>query len=152
MDTAAGLDQIFADLDADVAQHNPRCDLSGRCCRFTEYGHTLFLSAIEADRLLAPGLPAGATVDRHTCPYQIGGLCTARERRPLGCRVYFCDPAYAEKQVEISERYIGRLKRLHDDLDLPWSYAPLHHFLENKTLAKINENLPQAGGQENESA
>ena len=33
--------------------------------------------------------------DGETCPWQDErGRCTAREARPLGCRVYFCDPAY----------------------------------------------------------
>src|SRR5687767_2381719 len=43
---------IYA-ADAAVAAAGPRCDASGRCCRFTEYGHTLFLSHLEADVLLA---------------------------------------------------------------------------------------------------
>ncbi len=125
---ATALLELYHDLDAEIAAANPRCAVSGRCCRFGEYGHTLFLSELEAEALLEPGLPAGA-VSPDLCPFQIQGLCTARDRRPLGCRVYFCDPAYAERQVEISERFIGRLKRLHDTLARPWNYRPLHHFL-----------------------
>ena len=29
----------------------------------------------------------------------------------------------------LSEAFLGRLKRLVDDLELPWNYAPLHHHL-----------------------
>ena len=43
---------VYAAADAAVRAAGPRCDASGRCCRFTEYGHTLFLSAFEAEILL----------------------------------------------------------------------------------------------------
>ena len=47
---------VYAAADAAIAAARPRCDASGRCCRFTEYGHTLFISAFEAELLLA-GVP-----------------------------------------------------------------------------------------------
>ena len=120
---------IYDDLAADIARAAPVCELSGRCCRFKEYGHTLFLSRPEAELLLEHGLPANAVVDEAGCPFQINGLCTARERRPLGCRVYYCDPNYAGVGEVLSERYVGRLKQLHDAGMTPWDYRPLHHFL-----------------------
>ena len=43
---------LYAEADAAVAAAGPRCDASGRCCRFKEYGHTLFISNLEADVLL----------------------------------------------------------------------------------------------------
>src|SRR5437762_2532036 len=80
---------LYARPDASVAADGPRCDASGRCCRFAEYGHTLFVSQLEADVLLsaAPSFDGPVSADR--CPFQVGNLCTAREPRPLGCRVYF---------------------------------------------------------------
>jgi hypothetical protein len=47
----------------------------------------------------------------------------------MGCRVYFCDPAYQAVLPEIAEESIARLKHLVDDLGLPWDYAPLHRHL-----------------------
>jgi len=120
---------LYEALASDIAAAAPICELSGRCCRFKEYGHTLFISRPEAELLLEEGLPAGAVIDEAGCPFQINGLCTARERRPLGCRVYFCDPNYAGKGEDLSEKYIGRLKQLHDETGTPWEYRPLHHFL-----------------------
>ena len=35
---------LYADLDRQVAAIGPVCELSGRCCRFLEFGHTLFVS------------------------------------------------------------------------------------------------------------
>lgn len=122
---------LYADLDADVARLGPTCILSGRCCRFDEYGHTLFASAPEVALLLADApAPARQLDDGATCPWQDGaGRCTAREARPLGCRVYFCDPAYQPHAPRLSEIYIARLKRLVDELGLPWDYAPFHRHL-----------------------
>ena len=125
------LRSVYRELDADVARLAPRCEISGRCCRFEEYGHTLFASAPEIALLLADAPPPSRPLDEgKTCPWQdLKGRCTARDARPMGCRVYFCDPAYQARLPEIAEASISRLKRLVDDLGLPWDYAPLHRHL-----------------------
>jgi len=128
----AELAAIYSELDAEVARLGPTCQLSGRCCRFREFGHTLFVSAPEVDFLLAAApRPQRALDDGATCPWQDRqGRCTARDGRPLGCRVYFCDPRFTGAIPEISERFIASLKRLADHHSLPWNYAPLHDHLE----------------------
>jgi len=120
---------IYAEADAAVAAAGPRCESSGRCCRFKEYGHTLFISQLEADVLLESAPPYAKPVSDEFCPFQVGNLCTAREPRPLGCRVYFCDPAYQETGNQITETFLRRLKQLAEELGLGWRYAPLHIFL-----------------------
>ena len=120
---------IYAAADAAVKAAGPRCDASGRCCRFTEYGHTLFLSHFEAEILLESAPPYETPVTRDGCPFQVNNLCTARDARPLGCRIYFCDPAYQETGNAITEDAIAALKRLADEHDAGWRYAPLHVFL-----------------------
>jgi hypothetical protein len=126
------LHALYDALDAEVARLGPVCGLSGRCCRFAEYGHTLFLSAPEADLLLAEAPPPARPLDRgETCPWQDhAGRCTARAARPLGCRVYYCDPAYQGHAEALSEIFIGRLKKLVNEHNLPWEYAPLHRHLD----------------------
>jgi len=120
---------IYAAADREVAEAGPRCEASGRCCRFTEWGHVLFLSHLELAVLL-DGAPAYTKpVGPDGCPFQVQKLCTAREQRPLGCRVYFCDPAYQERAGEITEKYLGQLKELARAHDLGWQYAPLHVWL-----------------------
>ena len=123
--------QLYADADRDVAAAGPVCVASGRCCRFKEYGHTLFVSSLEADVLLASAPPYERPVSADFCPFQKGNLCTAREPRPLGCRVYYCDPAYQDTGGRISEEYLRRLKRLADEHGAGWRYAPLHSFLND---------------------
>jgi hypothetical protein len=120
---------VYAAVDAAVAAAGPRCDATGRCCRFTEYGHTLFLSHFEAELLLETAPPCTKPINRHGCPFQVDNLCTARRERPLGCRIYFCDPAYQETGHRITEEAVARMKQLAEDFGAGWRYAPLHVFL-----------------------
>lgn len=125
-----GLLQIYDQLAGDLQQLAPVCELSGRCCRFEEYGHTLFLSRPEAELLVETVWPAGAAVTRGSCPFQVGKVCTARENRPFGCRVYFCDPRYEGQAERLSEQYLAELKRLHEQTATDWEYRPLYAFLQ----------------------
>lgn len=131
---------LYRSVDAEIAGENPKCDVSGRCCRFTEYGHTLFLSSVEAE-LLFERAPESKTDAE--CPYQIDRLCTARDRRPLGCRTYFCDPKFAARMPEITEAAVSRLKALHDAWGRPWDYRPLERFLPD---FESRLRPPPAGG------
>jgi hypothetical protein len=120
---------LYQEVDRAVAAAGPVCVASGRCCRFKEYGHVLFLSNLEADVLLADAPPYEQRVSPDFCPFQKGNLCTAREPRPLGCRIYYCDPNYQETGNRLSETYLHRLKELAREQGEEWRYAPLHHFL-----------------------
>lgn len=125
------LQELYRRLDAEVARAGPVCELSGRCCRFEEYDHTLFLSDPEAKLLVidAPE-PVRPLDDGASCPWQdVRGRCTARDARPMGCRVYFCDPSYEQTGPEIAERSIALLKEVVDRMGLSWNYAPLHRHL-----------------------
>ena len=123
--------ELYRDVDREVAVAGPVCVASGRCGRFKEYGHTLFLSNLEADVLLAAAPAYEGPVTPDFCPFQKGNLCTAREPRPLGCRVYYCDPNYQDTGNRLSETYLRRLKELADAHGVAWRYAPLHHFLNH---------------------
>jgi Fe-S-cluster containining protein len=128
--------ELYKQVDRDVAAAGPVCVASGRCCRFKEYGHVLYLSNLEAEVLLnaAPAYETPVTPDY--CPFQKGNLCTAREPRPLGCRVYYCDPKYQETGNQISEMYLRRLKELAEANGIEYLYAPLHHFLNHPEDAR----------------
>ena len=136
--------RVYTEADRVVAAAAPRCDASGRCCRFTEYGHTLFLTHFEAELLLESVPSFDQPVSRDGCPCQVDGLCTARETRPLGCRIFFCDPAYEPRMVEITEACVARLKVIAEKYDDGhWEYAPLHHFL-NAHIAEEGPAPPAA--------
>jgi hypothetical protein len=123
--------ELYREVDAAIAAAGPVCEASGRCCRFTEYGHVLFLSNLEAAVLLADAPAYARPVSPDFCPFQKDKLCTAREPRPLGCRIYHCDPSYQEIGNQITETFLKKLKELADAHNLEWLYAPLHHFLNN---------------------
>jgi hypothetical protein len=140
-EAAAELRALYRELDAEVAELGPVCHLSGRCCRFKEYGHTLFVSTPEVRLFLADAPEPQRPLDRgDTCPWQgADGRCTARDCRPLGCRIYYCDPSYERFAYDLSERFIARLKELTDKHGLPWNYAPLHRHLD---LARASGSCP----------
>lgn len=127
----AEVDAVYHAVDAAVRAAGPKCEASGRCCRFAEYGHTLFLSRFEADILLATAPAYAAPVSRAGCPFQVDNLCTARDERPVGCRVYFCDEAYTETGNRITESAVAALKAVADRHGTGWRYAPLHVFLND---------------------
>ncbi|GIW86265.1 MAG: hypothetical protein KatS3mg108_0589 [Isosphaeraceae bacterium] len=129
--TRTALQALYGDLDDAIARAGPVCQLSGRCCRFQEYDHRLYLSELEAAYLIHTATPPLRPLDAGaTCPWQDSkGLCTAREARPLGCRVYYCDPHYHDEGPRLSELYIGQLKQLTHATGRPWNYAPLHAHL-----------------------
>src|SRR5438094_8650159 len=111
--------EIYAEADAAVAAAGPVCVASGRCCRFAEYGHTLFLSSLEADVLLASAPPYEPPVTPDFCPFQVDNLCTAREPRPLACRVHFCDPGYQDASHPITETLLRPRTYLADAFRVP---------------------------------
>jgi Fe-S-cluster containining protein len=134
--------ELYKEVDREVAAAGPVCVASGRCCRFKEYGHVLYLSNLEAEVLLAQAPAYDRPVDADFCPFQKENLCTAREPRPLGCRVYFCDPNYQDTGNRITEKYLLQLKELANDHGVEWRYAPLHTFLNGAG------NVPGAGAEE----
>jgi hypothetical protein len=136
---------LYAEVDREVAAAGPVCVASGRCCRFKEHGHTLFVSNLEAEVLLAAAPPFDPPVSADFCPFQQGTLCTAREPRPLGCRIYFCDPAYQERSHEITETSVRRLKELAVEEGIDWQYAPLHQFL-NTEPRRLEDSPAGLGG------
>jgi hypothetical protein len=146
---------LYEEVDREVAAAGPVCVASGRCCRFKEYGHVLFLSNLEATVLLADAPPFEGPASPDFCPFQSGNLCTARAPRPLGCRVYYCDPSYQETGNRITEGFLHRLKALARANGIAWQYAPLHTFLESalqerRTILDAGRNqrfpLPMADG------
>ena len=128
--------ELYQEVDEAVRAAGPVCVASGRCCRFKEYAHVLFLSSLEAEVLLAAAPPYAQPVSADFCPFQKENLCTAREPRPLGCRVYYCDPAYQETGNQITENYLRRLKELTHAHGVDWRYAPLHEFLDTAAVEK----------------
>ncbi len=132
--------EIYKWVDEQIAAAGPQCEISGRCCRFREYGHRLYLTRPEAELLFQKELPHDSPqldetnrqqiseIVKNACPYQKEGVCTAREVRPLSCRIYFCNPDFQEKAAQITETALKRLKKVHLEFNKPWEYQELSRF------------------------
>jgi Fe-S-cluster containining protein len=125
----AAIDALYADVQSVIDARRPRCDASGRCCRFESYGHRLFVTTAEAAHFAAAHRGAtGKTLDLSAwdgagCPLQADRLCNAHAYRPFGCRIFFCDPSAGDWQHEQYEQFHTRLKVLHETHRVPYYYV-----------------------------
>lgn len=139
------IQHVYDQLDKQVAAKQPVCEQSGRCCKFDSYGHRLYVTGLEIARFLTQAklgdLPRddAACGSRAThalalpvlsqdpvaldgCVFQVQGLCEAHAIRPLGCRIYFCQPGTEHWQQDIYESHMATLRALHTQHDLPYRY------------------------------
>lgn len=121
----AAVQGVYAQVAAEVERRRPRCELSGRCCRFEEYGHRLYVTSLELAAFVHDLRKEGRQVgswDGRGCPFQRGKLCTVHAFRPFGCRMFYCDPTAEEWQNEMYERFHGELKGLHEAMGVAYAY------------------------------
>ncbi|MFT7667341.1 MAG: Fe-S-cluster containining protein [Planctomycetota bacterium] len=118
------LKSLYAELDAEISSHSPRCEMSGLCCRFEEAGHQLYATSLETDFAAHAHPQAPAPEAEGRCPYHVRGMCTAREGRPLGCRTYFCDERTEDALQEVHESYLGRIREIEATTGYASSYGP----------------------------
>lgn len=140
LDVIAAVDALYRDLDAEIAAHTPACWNKGECCRFGEYGHRLYVTTLEAAYYVAmhvsrpepPAIPSAMSLpvlesrtspSGDVCPHAHGGRCHVRPARPIGCRIFYCDPAAQHWQGPMTETHLARLRALHERLGVPYFYA-----------------------------
>src|SRR5438552_3500635 len=96
---------LYQHLQDAIEIRGPICERSGRCCRFDEYGHRLFVTTMELATFTfaieSPATPSRVLPSRVSsgCPFQIHGLCSVHTSRPFGCRIFFCDPTAQDWQA-----------------------------------------------------
>ena len=140
-EVSAAVRRVYASLQARVDARQPACDASGRCCRFEDYGHRLFVTTVELAAFAASVDPAAAGWDGTGCPHQVGGKCGVHAHRPFGCRMFYCDPTAGDWQAAEYERYHRRLKRLHAALGVPYFYVEWRDALLAAGLAAAEESI-----------
>jgi len=124
VEAVAELRRVYAEADAEAAADpRLRCELSGRCCRFREAGHVLFVTRLEYEEMVRRGGSGGQAVDG-ACPWLQGTLCGNREGRALACRTYFCSDEAAA--AALTERLHARIREIHERHGIPYDYRPLH--------------------------
>ena len=125
---------LYADVQRAIDQRRPVCIVSGRCCRFEEFGHRLYVTTLELAAFMADLRRAEAegkadsgklmsAWDGTGCPFQVAKLCTAHAFRPFGCRIYFCDATSTDWQHEQYEAFHTRLKAMHEAMGVPYFYV-----------------------------
>lgn len=123
---AGRVHQLHHDLQDAIDARRPRCDLSGRCCRFDDFGHVLMVTTAELAVFiddLGTNPPTVASAAQPACPFQKGKLCGVHTVRPLGCRIFFCDPTAVDWQRVLYEQLHHRLRSLHDEFGLAYFYV-----------------------------
>lgn len=141
---------LYTAVQDQIDLRRPVCNTSGRCCRFDEFGHRLFVTTMElgaflheiasAGRLL-PSTPVGSTPG---CPFQRDGLCGVHAIRPFGCRIFFCDETSADWQARQYEFFHAELKRLHEHLTVPYFYVEWRQAL--RVVLENSGETPQRAG------
>jgi hypothetical protein len=121
-EVVAAMRDFYADVDREIAAQPATCWNRGDCCRFGTFGHRLYVTALEVCFYLAQGDPPPPVTD-DVCPHAHDGRCHVRDRRPLGCRVFYCDPAARDWQGPLTEARLTRLRAMHDELGVPYFYA-----------------------------
>ena len=127
-------DALQGELDRGVAR---TCRACGECCHFAQHGHELYCSDIEAAYLLAGDDPPDVIRDE-VCPFLQEGRCSRYERRTLACRTYFCEGDSDGLAGSLTERYVTRLKALHERWGSPWRYARLSEHLRGRKSRDSN--------------
>ena len=131
------LGALYAELDAVIAAANPLCRTSGDCCQFVKYGHRLYATKAEAVYFaLRRGWPQAA-FEKSACPYLHDNRCTARHARPLGCRVFFCDPAWRGKGEDLTEQFLKRIGALSERLGIERDYRPFLEHLDTFRTSQV---------------
>ncbi|MBU0718936.1 MAG: hypothetical protein KJ749_11860 [Planctomycetes bacterium] len=118
----SAVEAVYASVDRSIAQQSPVCERKGICCRFGTFGHRLYVTALEVCYYLANDEPPLQVVG-DVCPHLVDGTCHARDRRPLGCRIYYCDLQAQHWQGPLTEDQLRRLRALHDELSVSYFYA-----------------------------
>ena len=140
---------MFVELKDAIAAGGAVCQASGRCCKFNSYGHVLYVTGLEAAWLITQAQQVPVDIHYQTqakgvrlpvrspaawpdgCLYQVDGLCSVHQVRPLGCRVYFCQEGTEAWQQDIYETFQKKLKAFHESMDCPYVYAEWRGLLQS---------------------
>ena len=117
----AELEAIYRRVDREISSTGVRCWLRGVCCDFEAQDHRLYASSPEL-AYVREAHPEPFPPEGVLCPFWKGGMCTERERRPLGCRTYFCDERYRSLTEAIHEKYHAEIRALSERHSIDYSY------------------------------
>ncbi len=138
----SAMKEFYAELDHRISVRQPTCWNQGLCCRFGEFGHRLYVTALEACYYLSGNYQRPLIIG-DACPHAYDKACHARDHRPMGCRIFFCDPATRDWQGPLTEEFLARLRKMHDQLGVCYFYADWM-----KVLQALEDSNSAAAGEE----
>lgn len=128
-EVAQAIGEAYDLLSGELQSLNPTCWRSGKCCKFDFYGHRLFVTGLETAWLLGGldeegwrRLADAELPGMDGCPFQVDGLCSVHGLRPLGCRIYFCDPTAEPWMNRVYEQFQGMIRSIHDSRQIEYRY------------------------------
>jgi len=116
---------MYREVDRAVTAAGPICVASGKCCRFKEYGHMLYLSNLEADVLLSNAPPYEQPVSADSARFRRRIFAPPASLGRWHAESFSGDPNYQETANRLTEEFLHRLKALALENDIEWRYAPL---------------------------
>ncbi len=121
--------QMYRQLDRKIKSFGNKCDNCKRCCNFQESKLDLFVSNIEFSYFVM-NVSESIVPEGNVCPYLSQSGCSVREFRPIGCRIYFCNPNEGYLQSDIYESSLNDIKKFVGELGLPYGYYRWINVLE----------------------
>ena len=119
------LQDLYKRVDDEMGRRGALCLGGGGCCKFDLTERCVYLSTGELALLTELPPMALDRCERGRCGYQSGPRCTARARRPLGCRIFFCGRALTNFIHESYEAHHKQITLLHQMRCLPYAYTEL---------------------------
>ncbi|MBN1341390.1 MAG: YkgJ family cysteine cluster protein [Phycisphaerae bacterium] len=116
---------LLSRAEHDIAKHGILCQQCGRCCRFGEYGHRMFVTPLELAYLLAKveNVTSQAGTFTQNCIFQGGSSCTIYPHRLLCCRIFLCKLDGKGVVFSPGEKWHRALVELHETLCIPYYYV-----------------------------
>ena len=146
-DLAGRMAEFYAAVDEAVIAHGPVCRNRGDCCKFDQFGHKLYVTAVELAYFVRGNQSQWHKPnDNHVCPFQIEGRCTAREYRPLGCRIFFCDPDARDWQGPDYEHRLSEIRRIGSEFGIAYRYVEWLSALEAVSPDILRKNRVDSTG------
>ena len=121
----AEIQDILNSALVEIESFDPDCKACGNCCDFANFGHRLYVSTGELANLISQSPIDADEIEHLKCPYQQNDLCLARNARPLGCRLFFCDEKINDQYQQIYEDCYAKIKQAHLKFSTAYNYIEL---------------------------
>jgi hypothetical protein len=140
--------EVYQWLDEQIDENvssNEKCVTCGKCCNFSDFDHSLFVSSPEIIYFHEKVGPETKSMTTGQCPYNINGKCAIYENRFAGCRIFFCK-GNVDFQNQLSESALKKFKQICLEFNVPYRYMDLKDALNSvASICRLAGGQPAAG-------